>query len=94
MKTNSVEHHPQTNDVGVYECEVRLKFRLVEETNVLSDLDPELLLESLLDAYTYGEDNYLESMQVEVSAQLISEVLASPRMRRQIMRLRNMKDAV
>ena len=94
MKTNSVEHHPQANEVSVYECEVHLKFRLIEENGVLCDRDPDHLLEALLDAYTYGEDSYLESMQVEVSTQLISEMMASPQMRRQLMRLRNMKDTI
>lgn len=77
-------------EVGVYECEVRLKFRLIEEKAVLSN--PEQLLEFLLDAYSCGPDEYLEPIDVDVKTHEISEVAASPQMRRQLIRLRNSKD--
>lgn len=77
-------------EVGVYECEVRLKFRLIEEKEVLSN--PEQLLEFLLDAYSCGPDEYLEPIDVDVKTHEISEVAASPQMRRQLIRLRNSKD--
>jgi hypothetical protein len=77
-------------EVGVYECEVRLKFRLIEEKDVLSN--PEQLLEFLLDAYSCGPDEYLEPIDVDIKTHEISEVAASPQMRRQLIRLRNSKD--
>jgi hypothetical protein len=76
--------------VGVYECEVHLKFRLIEEKGVLTDR--EQLLELLIDAFSCGSDEYLEALQVLVKAEEISEFAASPQMRRQLIRLRNAKD--
>ncbi len=91
MKYDSLEHQPPNNhEVGVYECEIHLKFRLVEEKRALKDR--EKLLEMLLDAFTCGSDEYMEPTQVEVEAQEISEIEASPEMRRQLIRLRNSKD--
>ncbi len=78
--------------VGVYECEVRLKFRIIEEGNLPTDRAE--LLAMLLEAYGYGTDEYLESLQVEVRAEAIEEVSASPKMRRQLIRLRNSKELV
>ena len=78
--------------VGVYECEVRLKFRMVEEGTLPTDRTE--LLEMLLEAYGYGTDEYLESLQVEVRAEAIEEVSASPKMRRQLIRLRNSRELV
>ncbi|MBD1911414.1 MULTISPECIES: Npun_R1517 family heterocyst differentiation transcriptional regulator [unclassified Leptolyngbya] len=78
------------SEIGVYDCEIHLKFRLIEEKAVLGDR--EQLLETLLDAFACGADEYLEHIQVEVNAQEISEVLASPKMRRQLIRLRNSKE--
>ncbi|WP_008314822.1 Npun_R1517 family heterocyst differentiation transcriptional regulator [Leptolyngbya sp. PCC 6406] len=73
--------------VGVYECEVKLKFRLIEED--LTTCDREELLHILVDAFTYGSDEYLESLHTEISVHELEEVQASPEMRRQLMRLRN-----
>lgn len=83
----SASSTPSAIDVGVYECEVHLKFRLIEEKGAL--IDRSQLLEALLDAFAYGSDEYMEPIQVEVAAQEISELLASPQMRRQLIRLRN-----
>jgi hypothetical protein len=77
-------------EVGVYECEVRLKFRLIEEKGVLDERSQ--LLEQLIDAFAYGADEYMEPIQVEVTAQEVSELAASPQMRRQLIRLRNSSD--
>ncbi|MBW4634039.1 MAG: Npun_R1517 family heterocyst differentiation transcriptional regulator [Iphinoe sp. HA4291-MV1] len=74
-------------DVGVYECEIHLKFRLIEEKSLLGDRDQ--LLQVLLDALTEGSDDFLETLQANVKAQEVSELKASPQMRRQLMRLRN-----
>lgn len=80
-----IRHTPQA--VGVYECEVKLKFRLLEES--LAQCDREQLLQLLLDAFTYGSDEYLESLDTDVAVQEVSELEASPEMRRQLIRLRN-----
>ncbi len=75
------------SDVGVYDCEVFLKFRLIEDKALLRDR--ERLLEMLLDAFSYGADDYLEPIQVNVEANEVSEFDVSPEMRRQLIRLRN-----
>ena len=91
MKYDSLEYQPTNHhEVGVYECEIHLKFRLVEEKRMLKDR--EQLLEMLLDAFTCGSDEFMEPLQVEVEAQEILEIEASPQMRRQLIRLRNSKD--
>jgi len=79
------------SDISVYDCEIHLKFRLIEEKGALGDRDQ--LLEALLDAFACGADEYLEHVQVEVDAQEIPEVMASPQMRRQLIRLRNSKES-
>jgi Npun R1517 len=76
--------------VAVYECEVHLKFRMIEEKGLPTDRAE--LLELLLESFGYGTDEYLDAFQVEVSASEVSEVEASPEMRRQLIRLRNSKD--
>ena len=82
----------ETPEVGIYECEVHMKFRLIEEKQVVGDRDH--LLETLLDAVACGTDEYLNDLQVQVTAEELSEIEASPRMRRQIIRLRNSRDFV
>lgn len=76
-----------TPEVGVYECEIHLKFRLIEEKGALNQQAH--LLEALIDAFAYGSDDYMEPIQVEVTAEEICELAASPQMRRQLIRLRN-----
>jgi hypothetical protein len=90
MKVNSLEYQPTNSDIGVYDCEIRLRFRVIEQKDALDDRDH--LLEMLLDAFSYGADEYLETIQTHVEAQEIPEVEASPKMRRQLIRLRNSKD--
>lgn len=90
MNTNSIEYQPTNPNIGVYDCEIHLKFRLIEEKGVLNDR--ERLLEILLDAFACGLDEYLEATQVQVKAQEISETDASPQMRRQLIRLRNLRE--
>ncbi|HEY9749017.1 MAG TPA: Npun_R1517 family heterocyst differentiation transcriptional regulator [Allocoleopsis sp.] len=87
MKQDSLERQPAAFEVSVYECEIHLKFRLIEEKGALSDRDQ--LLEQLIDAFTCGTDEYLEPLQVLVQAQEVSEITASPELRRQLIRLRN-----
>ncbi|MGJ3246893.1 MAG: Npun_R1517 family heterocyst differentiation transcriptional regulator [Elainellaceae cyanobacterium] len=87
MKSNPLENQPAKPEIGIYDCEVHLRFKLIEDRSVLSDRDR--LLEMLLDAFSCGADEYLEPVQVRVAAQEISETEASARMRRQVIRLRN-----
>jgi len=75
-------------DVGIYECEVRLKFRIIEEQ--LTMTNKEELVETLVDAFAYGSDEYLEALDSDVDIQQLQDVGdASPQMRRQLIRLRN-----
>lgn len=87
---HDVECQPTSVEVGVYECEIHLKFRLIEEKSALNDRDK--LLELLIDAFACGTDEYMEPIQIEVEAHEVSEVQASPQMRRRLIRLRNSRD--
>lgn len=84
--------HQQASDreIGVYECEVKLKFRIIEEKMTMEDR--EHLLQLLVDAYSYGSDEFLESLQAQVSVQAVTDLKASPQMRRQLIRLRNSRN--
>lgn len=76
------------NDVGIYECEVRLRFRIIEEQ--LTMTNKEELVETLVDAFAYGSDEYLEAIDSQVAIEQLQDVdQASPEMRRQLIRLRN-----
>ncbi|PZO23101.1 MAG: hypothetical protein DCF25_01390 [Leptolyngbya foveolarum] len=76
------------SDVGIYECEVRLKFRIIEEQMTMSNRDE--LVETLIDAFAYGNDEYLEALDSQVDIKQLKDVgEASPTMRRQLIRLRN-----
>jgi hypothetical protein len=81
------------SQVGVYECEITLKFRLLEEHRVMDAGQRERLLELLLDAFSYGSDEFVEALESKVRVSAISEVDASPLMRRQLIRLRNLPSA-
>lgn len=76
------------SDVEIYECEVRLKFRIIEEQ--LTMTNKESLVETLVDAFAYGSDEYLEALDSDVEIQPLQDMAeASPQMRRQLIRLRN-----
>lgn len=90
MKSPSLEHQPVDSEFAVYDCEIRLKFRLIEEKRVLRDR--ERLLEILLDAFSYGADEYLEPIDVQVEASEVDETDAPPQMRRQLIRMRNSRE--
>jgi hypothetical protein len=90
MKSEAASPQPKNDEVNVYECEIHLKFRLIEEECALSDRNE--LLEVLIEAFTIGADEYMEPLQADVNAQKISDLEASPQMRRQLMRLRNSSD--
>ncbi|MGB3295736.1 MAG: Npun_R1517 family heterocyst differentiation transcriptional regulator [Phormidesmis sp.] len=76
------------SDIDIYECEVRLRFRIIEEQ--LTMTDPEKLVETLVDAFAYGSDEYLEELDSHVAIERLQDVdQASPAMRRQLIRLRN-----
>lgn len=87
MKSEAASQKDNQLEVGVYECEIHLKFRLIEEKDALRDRDS--LLDLLIDAFIAGSDDYLEPLHTNIEAQEISELEASPHMRRQLMRLRN-----
>lgn len=90
MNPTSLEHQLVNSEFAVYDCEIRLKFRLIEEKKLLHDR--EQLLELLLDAFSYGADEYLEPLDVQVEAAEVLETEASPQMRRQLIRLRNSRE--
>lgn len=75
------------DDVRIYDCEVKLRFRLIEDKAILDDRDR--LLELLLDAFACGSDEYLEPTYTYADVKEVSEIQASPQMRRQLIRLRN-----
>ncbi len=78
---------PDSN-VGIYECEVKLKFRIIEEQ--LTMTNKEQLVATLVDAFAYGSDEYLEALDSQVAIQELQDIAqASPAMRRQLIRLRN-----
>ncbi len=87
---HDIEYQAALPDLGVYECEVRLKFRLIEEKGALKDRDH--LIELLLDAFMCGSDEYMEPVELHANVAEMSEVQASPQMRRQLIRLRNSKE--
>ncbi|MCS6814913.1 MAG: Npun_R1517 family heterocyst differentiation transcriptional regulator [Cyanobacteria bacterium] len=80
---------PSQTEISVYECELTLRFRLIEERAAFHDLDEDELLEKLLEAVTCGNDDYMEIGQKQIRVSELSEVQASPKMRRQLIRLRN-----
>lgn len=91
MSYESVQFQDNSSDgVGVYECEVNLKFRMIEEKGALQDRDQ--LLGILLEAFGYGADEYLEATHVHAEARQLSETDASPELRRQLIRLRNSRE--
>lgn len=84
---------PSQAAISIYECELTLRFRLLEEETAFNDLDEDELLEKLLEAVTCGNDDYLEISQKRVQVSEISEMQASPKMRRQLIRLRNLMNS-
>jgi hypothetical protein len=87
---SNLGHHPIPPEFAVYDCEIKLNFRLIEEKRVICSR--EQLLEILLDAFSYGADEYLEQINTEIKTQEVPDVEASPQMRRQLIRLRNSRD--
>jgi hypothetical protein len=85
--SNNSSKRGSDSTIKVYECEVTLKFHIIEEDFMMKD--KEHLLENLVDAFTYGNDEFLETLKAQVQTQAISEVEASPQLRRQLIRLRN-----
>ncbi|MEM1242421.1 MAG: Npun_R1517 family heterocyst differentiation transcriptional regulator [Cyanobacteria bacterium P01_H01_bin.26] len=81
----------QNKTVNIYECEVHLKFRIIEDKGAIDERDQSALIESLIDAYTYGDDEYLESLESQINIHEISSLDASPSMRRQLIRLQNLR---
>ncbi|MEO0432067.1 MAG: Npun_R1517 family heterocyst differentiation transcriptional regulator [Cyanobacteria bacterium J06656_5] len=85
----SVNISDQNDNVNIYECEVRLKFRIIEDQVAIDERDNSALIETLVDAYAYGDDEYLESLESQIDIHAIQALEASPEMRRQLIRLRN-----
>ena len=84
--------HPRTKtEIGVFECAITLKFRILEDGHVMADRDH--LLELLIDAFSYGSDEFVEQLDSQVEISEVSEMQASPLMRRQLIRLRNLPPA-
>ena len=81
----------QDQNVNIYECEVHLKFRIIEDKVAMDERDQSALIEALIDAYTYGDDEYLESLESQININEISSLDASPSMRRQLIRLQNLR---
>ena len=77
--------------VGVYECAITLKFRILEDSHAMANRDH--LLEQLLDAFSYGSDEFVEQLESLVEVNEVSAMDASPLMRRQLIRLRNLPSA-
>ncbi|NET04878.1 MAG: hypothetical protein F6K09_00520 [Merismopedia sp. SIO2A8] len=89
MKSSPLRTQVSPTDVSIYECEIHLKFKLIEDKGILTDR--EHLLEILLDALSCGTDEYLEMQTTYAGAKEIPETDASAEMRRQVIRLRNSK---
>lgn len=77
--------------VGVYECAITLRFRILEDSQAMANRDH--LLEQLLDAFSYGSDEFVEQLEAQLDVSEVSEMAASPLMRRQLIRLRNLPSA-
>ncbi|MEO1509551.1 MAG: Npun_R1517 family heterocyst differentiation transcriptional regulator [Cyanobacteria bacterium J06633_23] len=86
MSSNQLDYD---ENINIYECEVRLKFRLIEDKLAMDQREQSALVESLVDAYTYGDDEYLEFLESQINICEIQALEASPEMRRQLIRLRN-----
>ena len=56
MNSKALPRQVNNIEVGVYECEMHIKFRLIEENSLLADRDQ--LLQVLLDALTEGSDEF------------------------------------
>ncbi|HSM84242.1 MAG TPA: Npun_R1517 family heterocyst differentiation transcriptional regulator [Nodosilinea sp.] len=84
----SAPHPSIETQVAIYECAVTLKFRILEESHVMTDQDD--LLELLIDAFSYGSDEFVETIESHLEINKVPEIQASPLMRRQLIRLRNM----
>lgn len=87
MKNSSLKHQSTPPNVGIYSCELHIKFTLIEEKEALADRDR--LLEILIDALSCGADDFLEPSDIQVQAHEIPETEASAAIRRQLIRLRN-----
>ncbi|MBV9384816.1 MAG: Npun_R1517 family heterocyst differentiation transcriptional regulator [Chroococcidiopsidaceae cyanobacterium CP_BM_ER_R8_30] len=88
MKSDAAAHQAKSNKICVHECEIHLKFRLVEEKRALFG-DRDELLEFLIEAFTTGADEYMEPIETRVRVEEVPDLDASAQMRRLLMRLRN-----
>ena len=86
--SNPADSPSSEPEIGVYECEVTLRFRLIEEKANMHHSQAHLV-DMLVDAFSYGSDEYVDALQSDVAIQEVTELEASPAMRRQLIRLRN-----
>jgi hypothetical protein len=87
----TVNISPVESQVDIYECEISLKLRILEENHVMQNR--EQLIELLMDAFSYGSDEFVEAISSQLSVAKVPDVEASPLMRRQLIRLRNTSQA-
>ncbi|MBV8883459.1 MAG: Npun_R1517 family heterocyst differentiation transcriptional regulator [Chroococcidiopsidaceae cyanobacterium CP_BM_RX_35] len=88
MKSDAAPYQAKSHEICVYECEIHLKFRLVEEKCALFG-DRDELLEFLIEAFTTGSDEYMEPLETQIKVEEVPDLDASVQMRRLLMRLRN-----
>lgn len=86
---SSFQNQSLESQVSVFECEIKLQFRIIEEQAILQD--PDQLIEMLIEAFACGGDEFIEALGSDISVENVPETNASPNMRRQLMRLRNAK---
>ncbi|MGA0201282.1 MAG: Npun_R1517 family heterocyst differentiation transcriptional regulator [Prochlorotrichaceae cyanobacterium] len=77
------------HSVGVYDLEINLRVRLIEDDTTVNG-DPDGLLDMVLNMLCCGGDEDLETTTAEIKAQLVSEMEASPKMRKQLLLARNL----
>ncbi|MDJ0618960.1 MAG: Npun_R1517 family heterocyst differentiation transcriptional regulator [Calothrix sp. MO_192.B10] len=87
MNSKALPRQVNPIEVGVYECDIHLKFRFIEEKSLLGDRDQ--LLQVLLEALADGSDEFVDMLHQAIKVREASELTATPEMRRQLMRLRN-----
>ncbi|MFZ9739263.1 MAG: Npun_R1517 family heterocyst differentiation transcriptional regulator [Prochlorotrichaceae cyanobacterium] len=77
------------HSVGVYDVEINLRVRLIEEDTTVNG-DPDGLLDMVLNMLCSGGDDDVETTAAEIKTKLVSEIEASPKMRKQLLLARNL----
>ena len=84
-----VDDRKRPRSLGAERPSLHARPRILHRLLIGALSDRDQLLEQLIDAFTCGTDEYLEPLQVLVKAEEVSEMTASPELRRQLIRLRN-----